>query len=272
MISCGFPYKEFILEQESTKERKQTMTQYLIVCPLVFLAGLIDSIAGGGGLISLPAYLAAGIPPHLAIGTNKMGSAMGTVVSTARFAKNGYIKVKLSLCAALLAIGGSTIGAHLSMLASELVLKTMMMVALPVVAFYVLKNKDLGEQKEKKEVSEKKMYLITMGAALVIGCYDGFYGPGTGTFLLLVLTGLAGMDIRNASGTTKVINLSSNIAALTTFLINGKVLIPLGLTAGIFCIAGHYIGSGLVVKNGLKIVRPVVLVVLLCLFVKIIKG
>ena len=147
-----------------------------------------------------------------------------------------------------------------------------MLVALPVVAFYVLKNKDLGEQEENKEVSERKMILITIGAALVIGCYDGFYGPGTGTFLLLVLTGLAGMDIRSASGTTKVINLSSNIAALTTFLINGKVLIPLGLAAGVFCIAGHYIGSGLVVKNGLKIVRPVVLVVLLCLFVKIIKG
>jgi uncharacterized membrane protein YfcA len=272
MISCGFPYEGFLFEKDWTKERKQTMTQYLIVCPLVFLAGLIDSIAGGGGLISLPAYLAAGIPPHLAIGTNKMGSAMGTVVSTARYAKNGYIKVKLSLCAALLAIAGSVIGAHLSMLASETVLKAMMLVALPVVAFYVLKNKDLGEQEENKEVSEKKMILITMGAALVIGCYDGFYGPGTGTFLLLVLTGLAGMDIRSASGTTKVINLSSNIAALTTFLINGKVLIPLGLAAGVFCIAGHYIGSGLVVKNGLKIVRPVVLVVLLCLFVKIIKG
>lgn len=272
MISCGFPYEGSIFEEEPTKERKQTMIQYFIVCPLVFLAGLMDSIAGGGGLISLPAYLAAGIPPHLAIGTNKLGSAMGTVVSTARFAKNGYIKVKLSLGAALLAMAGSVIGAHLSMLASEQVLKTMMLVALPVVAFYVLKNKDMGEQKDKKEISEKKMILVAMGAALVIGCYDGFYGPGTGTFLILILTGLAGMDIRNASGTTKVINLSSNIAALTTFLINGKVLIPLGLTAGLFCIAGHYIGSGLVVKNGLKIVRPVVLSVLLCLFVKIIKG
>ncbi|MDR0925430.1 MAG: TSUP family transporter, partial [Hungatella sp.] len=117
-----------------------------------------------------------------------------------------------------------------------------------------------------------KLFLISICAALVIGGYDGFYGPGTGTFLLLILTGLAKMDVRSASGTTKVINLSSNIAALATFLINGKVLIPLGLASGLFCIAGHYIGSGLVVKNGLKIVRPVVLVVLLCLFVKIIKG
>lgn len=78
------------------------MYQYLIVCPLVFLAGFVDSIAGGGGLISLPAYLAAGVPPHFAIGTNKLGSTMGTVISTARYAKGGYIKVKLSLLAALL--------------------------------------------------------------------------------------------------------------------------------------------------------------------------
>ena len=116
------------------------------------------------------------------------------------------------------------------------------------------------------------MLAVSMAAALLIGAYDGFYGPGTGTFLLLVLTGAAKMDLRTASGTTKVVNLSSNIAALVTFLINGKVLLPLGVTAGVFCIAGHYIGSGLVVKSGRKIVRPVVLVVIMCLFVKIVKG
>ena len=240
------------------------MHQYLIVCPLVFLAGFVDSIAGGGGLISLPAYLAAGVPPHLALGTNKMGSTMGTVISTARFAKSGYIKWKLSF--------GSIIGSNLSLLASEKFLKGMMLFALPVVAFYVLKNKDMGDNKNTGSLTEKQMMLISMAAALVIGTYDGFYGPGTGTFLLLVLTGAAKMDLRTASGTTKVINLSSNIAALVTFLINGKVLLPLGITAGVFCIAGHYIGSGMVVKSGQKVVRPVVLAVLLCLFVKIVKG
>ncbi len=248
------------------------MYQYIIVCPLVFLAGFVDSIAGGGGLISLPAYLAAGIPAHFAIATNKMSSTMGTVISTARYARNGYIKMKLSILAALFAVIGSTLGAHLSLLSSERLLKGMLLVVLPVVAFYVLKNKNLGDSGEIDSLSTRKMLLITIGAALIIGCYDGFYGPGTGTFLLLVLTGIAKMDVRSASGTTKVINLASNIAALATFLLNGKVLIPLGLASGLFCIAGHYLGSGLVVKNGLKVVRPVVLVVLVCLFVKIIKG
>lgn len=247
------------------------MYQYLIVCPLVFLAGVIDSIAGGGGLISLPAYMAAGIPPHLALGTNKMSSAMGTVVSTARFARNKYIDGKLSLLAALFAILGSVLGAHLSLLASERILKGMMIVVLPIVGFYVFKNKDLDKKRER-DISYKRKLIIAMASAFTVGCYDGFYGPGTGTFLLLLLTGLAGMDVRSASGTTKVINLSSNVAALVTFLINGKVLIPLGIASGIFSIAGHYVGSGLVVKNGLKIVRPVIFIVLICLFVKIIKG
>lgn len=248
------------------------MHQYLIVCPLVFLAGFVDSIAGGGGLISLPAYLAAGVPPHMALGTNKMGSTMGTAISTARFAKSGYIKWKVSLVAAVSAIVGSMIGSNLSLLASERFLRGMMLVALPVVAFYVLKNKDMGDNKDTGSLPERKMFLITVAAALLIGAYDGFYGPGTGTFLLLVLTGAAKMSLTEASGTTKVINLSSNIAALVTFLINGKVLLPLGIAAGVFCIAGHYIGSGMVVKSGRKVVRPVVLLVLMCLFVKIVKG
>lgn len=248
------------------------MLQYIIVCPLVFLAGLVDSIAGGGGLISLPAYLAAGVPMHMALGTNKLGSSMGTVVSTARYVKSGCVRVKLSLCAAGAAIIGSAIGSRLALIASEALLKTMMLVVLPIVAFYVLRNKDLGENRKEKVLPGGQKFAATMAAALVLGAYDGFYGPGTGTFLLLALTGLAGMDIKEASGTTKVINLSSNVSALATFLISGNVLVPLGLAAGCFSIAGHYIGSGLVLKDGRKVVRPVVLCVLACLFVKIVKG
>ena len=154
------------------------MHQYLIVCPLVFLAGFVDSIAGGGGLISLPAYLAAGVPPHLALGTNKMGSTMGTVISTARFAKSGYIKWKLSLFAAACAIVGSIIGSNLSLLASEKFLKGMMLFALPVVAFYVLKNKDMGDNENTGSLTEKQMMLISMAA--LRGLHDRGQGEGPG--------------------------------------------------------------------------------------------
>lgn len=248
------------------------MIQYLIVCPLLFLAGLVDSIAGGGGLISLPAYLIAGVPPHMALGTNKLGSSMGTTISTLRFAKNGFIKGKIAVCAAVMALAGSALGANLTLLLSENIIRHMMIVVLPIVAFYVLRNKSMGDNELTGTVPENKVFVISLAAAFAIGAYDGFYGPGTGTFLILILTGAARMGIRQASGITKVINLSANVAALVTFILNGKVIFPLGLAAGVFCIAGHYIGSGLVVNNGQRIVRPVVLIVLVILFIKIITG
>lgn len=248
------------------------MLKYLIVCPLVFLAGFVDSIAGGGGLISLPAYMIAGLPAHTAIATNKLSSTLGTVASTGRFLKNGYIPVKLSLCAAVMALIGSAVGANISMLLPEQVLQGMLLVVLPIVAFYVLKNKSMGENEKTGTLPFPKMLMVAMGAALVIGVYDGIYGPGTGTFLLLILTGLGRMDLRSAAGATKVINLSSNVAALITFVAHGQVYWPLGLAAAAFCICGHYLGAGLVSRDGKKIVRPVVLTVLVILFLKIIIG
>lgn len=249
-----------------------TVTQFLIVCPLVFLAGLLDSIAGGGGLISLPAYLIAGIPPHMALGTNKLSSVMGTVVSTYRFAKNGFVNFKNSVWFIALALIGSAIGANLSLLISEALVGGLMIVILPIVAFYVLKNKKMGDDSLAHSIPEKKAFKIALLAAFFVGAYDGFYGPGTGTFLILILTGAAKYTMKEAAGTTKVINLASNAAAFVTFLLNGKVLYPLGLTAGVFCIIGNYIGSGLVLTNGQKIVRPVVLIVLLILFIKVVTG
>ena len=246
-----------------------TITQFLIVCPLVFLAGLLDSIAGGGGLISLPAYLIAGIPPHMALGTNKMGSVMGTVVSTVRFAKNGFVNFKTVVWFVMAALIGSSIGANLSLLMSEKMVGFMMLIVLPVVAFYVLKNKKMGDDAMAHSIPAKKAFLIALAAAFFVGTYDGFYGPGTGTFLILILTGAAKYTMKEAAGDTKVINLASNAAAFVTFIMNGKVLFPLGLAAGIFCIAGNYIGSGLVLSNGQKIVRPVVLLVLVILFIKV---
>lgn len=248
------------------------MIPYLIVCPLVFLAGFIDSIAGGGGLISLPAFMIAGVPPHMALGTNKLSSTMGTTVSTIRYGKNGFIHGKIAIAASVAALIGSPIGANLSLLISETVIKNMMIVVLPVVAFYVLRNKNMGEGEGIDTLPENRVLVISILAAFVVGMYDGFYGPGTGTFLILILTGVAKMNIKKASGLTKVINLSSNVAALVTFVVNGKVLYPLGFAAAAFCIMGHYIGSGMVVSNGRKIVRPVVLVVLAILFIKIIIG
>ena len=249
-----------------------TILQFIIVCPMVFLAGFVDAIAGGGGLISLPAYLIAGVPTHMALGTNKMSSMMGTAIATGRFAKNGYIQFKKVVWFIVAALIGSSIGSNLTLLGSDKILQYMMIVILPIVAFYVMRNKKMGDDSLAGTLPERKSFLIALASALIIGIYDGFYGPGTGTFLLLVFTGAAKMDTRSASAQTKVINLSSNIAALVTFIIVGNVYYPLGLAAAACSVAGNYLGSGLVVHDGQKIVRPVVLVVLGILFIKILTG
>ena len=248
------------------------MEQYLIVCPLVFLGGLIDSIAGGGGLISLPAYLIAGVPPHIALGTNKTSSSMGTVVSAAKLAKNGFVDRRTAVPGGLCAVAGAIVGATISLYVEDTVITHMMIVILPVVAFYVLRSRTLGESEKTGTLTGGRLMGAGGGSGLVSGMSDGCSGPGTGTFRLRLLTGVAHLAPRRAAGTTKVMNLSSNLAALATFLINGKVYYSLGLVSGLFCIAGHYIGSSLVVRGGRRVVRPMILVVLCILFGKLALG
>ena len=245
---------------------------YLIVCPLVFLAGFVDSIGGGGGLISLPAYLLAGIPPHLAIGCNKFSSSIGTSVSTARFLRHGYIQVRLALTAAAFALGGAAIGARISLLIPEDVLRIVLLVILPIVAFFVLKNKHLDRPSKLAPRPEWQIWLITLPASFLVGMYDGFYGPGTGTFLILIFVGLVRMDLKNAIGNAKVINLASNVSSLVVFLISGNVLFPLSAVAAVASIAGHYVGSGLVLKNGQRLVRPIIIGVLVLLLIKVLTS
>jgi len=247
-----------------------TLQMFLIVCPLVFLAGLVDSIAGGGGLISLPAYILAGLPPHFAIGTNKLSSAIGTTVSTVRYCKNKFVDWGVAIPSIFLALIGSAIGANIALLMSENVMKYILIIILPVIAFYVLKGRTIKQDALEDTIPRKKVYLIACLASFFVGAYDGFYGPGTGSFLILIYTGLAKMDIKKAAGNTKLVNLASNVAALITFLINGKIFFILGITAAAFSVAGNYIGSGLVIKNGHKVIRPIILVVLALLFIKVI--
>jgi uncharacterized membrane protein YfcA len=247
-----------------------TFYTYLLVCPLTFLAGLVDAVAGGGGLISLPAYLIAGLPVHNAIATNKMSSSMGTTIATVRYGMSGFIPWKIALFCAVFAMVGSNIGANLALLLSDRVFKIVMLVILPLTAWYVLRGRALDGEREA--FSAKKTTLIAMGIALAVGVYDGFYGPGTGTFLLLGLTALGHMPLQEANGTTKVINLTSNITALAVFLINGKVLLPLGIVAGLFNVAGNYLGARMFEKGGAKAVKPVMVIVLIIFFIRVITD
>lgn len=246
-----------------------TLETFLIVCPLAGLAGLVDAIGGGGGLISLPAYLIAGLPPHVCVATNKMSATFGTALATMRFIRAGLVNLKLAVPAVAAAIIGSSIGANISLILPETVMKYVLIVILPVSAILVL-NKNIFNDKGSDTVTlDKRTYLTAMAAALVVGIYDGFYGPGTGTFLIIAFTVFAKLDLKTANAQAKVINLTTNITALAIFLINGQVLLPLGVAAAACNMVGGYIGAGLAMKNGSKLVKISILFVLFLLALKV---
>ena len=240
--------------------------EFLIVCPLVFVAGFVDAVAGGGGLISLPAYLIAGVPVHTAIGTNKLSSGMGTCIATWRYWKIGYIPWKEALVCAVVGLGASALGANLCLLLDEEIFRIVLLFVLPATAIYLVFHKSFGQDREP--YSRKKTLIFSMLVAFAVGVYDGFYGPGTGTFLILLLTGFAHMNLGTANGIAKVINLCTNIACLLVLLSNGKVYVLLGLAAGCFSILGNYIGTHFFEKGGAKIVKPMIFLVISIFFIK----
>ena len=241
------------------------------ICVGVFAAAFVDSIGGGGGLISLPVYLMAGLPYHNALGTNKLSSCIGTAASTFRYIKNGCVNWPLAIGSVALAVGGAWVGTRAQLAVDEKYLQYTLLVVLPIVAAVMLFRKSqLPEQ--PGEIKPGVQKLIVWSASLIIGIYDGFYGPGTGTFLLLVFCYLGKMDVRTASGNVKLANFASNVGSLATALFAGTTVVPIGLIAAVFSIAGHYLGAGLNLKNGSKVVRPVILVVLALLAAKVITD
>lgn len=247
-----------------------TLIQYLIVCPLMFLAGFVDSIAGGGGLISLPAYMIAGFPTHYALGTNKLSSGMGTTLATYRYAKNKYVENwKQAICCAAFALIGSATGVKLALLIQDGIFKIVMLVILPVTAIYIMMPKTFSDS-SKESFTARKTILISMAVALVVGIYDGFYGPGAGSFLILAMTGIARMKLSSANGIAKVINLVTDFTSVTVYFINGgKVSFVIGIIGGLFCLCGSYIGTRFFEKKGAKSVKPIMIIVLIIFFIKI---
>ena len=246
-----------------------TLQTFLIVCPMLFLAGLVDAIGGGGGLISLPAYLLAGVPIHNAIATNKLSSTCGTTLATVRFIRQGLVNWKLALPTIVCAILGSSIGANASMATGESTMEKILFVILPVVAFLVLNPKLFHDNEDTPLVINKKVWITAMLSSFAVGIYDGFYGPGTGTFLIVAFTVFARLNIRTANAQAKVINLTTNVTSLAIFLINGQVLIPLGIAAAACNMLGGYIGAGLALRNGAKLARYCILFVLFLLALKV---
>jgi len=240
----------------------------LIICPLILCASFVDSVAGGGGLISLPAYMLAGLPTYMALGTNKMVNGIGTAFASANYIRSGKVQWRPALWSAVAALAGSALGTRLALLIREDILQLILFIILPVIAVFLAVKKDFGQNDKKRSLTTRQERAASALIGLVIGCYDGMFGPGTGTFLIMAYTVVIGMDLLTASGCAKISNLASNAASAVVYLIHGKVLFAVAIPAAICSIIGGWLGSRFAIRGGSKRVRGMIFVVLGILFAK----
>lgn len=241
----------------------------VFLCAAGFLSAFIDSIAGGGGLISLPAYFLVGFPPHYTLGTNKFSATCGSIVSTAKFAQSG--KIDKSILKVLLPFTflGACTGVTTVLLIDSSILKPLVLVLLMAVGVYSFFSKSVGMEDNFQGTTKKT---LTIGSifAFAMGFYDGFFGPGVGSFLIFGLIKIYGFDFVRASGNAKAMNLMSNFTSLVLFAIKGKIYYLMGIPMAIFMVFGAKVGTKLALKEGAKFIKPIFVTMSLLVAVKMI--
>ena len=242
-------------------------TVYIILFFVAFIASLIDSIAGGGGLLTTPSMLILGISPLNVLATNKFQSCFGTFTSTYNYYKNGLLTEKKKSMYFCLSFVGSSIGTLLVSRISNETLESVIPVLLIGAALFFITNKGPSEVKQNY-----KLLVVFNLLVFAIGFYDGFFGPGTGSFFVLSFIVVKGVNIMRATAVTKLLNFASNFAAFIIFAFQGYVIWLLGLIMAVAQIAGAYTGSKFAIKNGEKVVRPVLVIVSLLLSARILFG
>lgn len=245
------------------------MLDLLIICTLGFLAAAVDAIAGGGGLISLPALLLVGVPPHLALGTNKFAASMASLNSSITFARSGKVHFPLVKWQIPFTLIGAFLGAWSVLLVSSEFLSKAVLVMILFVGIYTMVHKTLGMKNNFKGLNSGNIVLGCL-FALALGFYDGFFGPGTGSFLIFAFIALFGFDFVVASANSKVLNFTSNFASLLIFAWHGKILLFYGIPMAIFMILGSYIGTKLAIQRGAELVKPIFITMSLLVAVKLI--
>jgi uncharacterized membrane protein YfcA len=232
-----------------------------------FLAGVVDAVAGGGGLVTVPALMAAGLPPHLAIATNKGQSVFGAGASLLRYARAGLVDPARARASFPAGMAGSLGGAALLVVMDPAVLRPVVLVLLLGVALFVALRR--GPPRVARRVAPGRERLATVAIAAVIGAYDGFFGPGTGTFLIVAFASWLGDGLARASGEAKVVNFASNLAGVALFAAQGLVVWTVALPMAVAQFAGGTLGAHLTVRGGDVFVRRILLLVVLALLVKL---
>ncbi len=231
-----------------------------------FVAAFIDSTVGGGGLVTLPSLLLAGLPPALALGTNKLASTMSSLTSTLSYLKSGKVDFRLTRWLFPLSVAGSILGADLARHLPSEFLKPLVVVLLVAVTVYTIWKKDFGLREARRKLTAQLVAALA-GLALTIGFYDGFFGPGTGSFLIFLFVFL-GCDYVAASGNAKVLNFGSNIGALATFYWLRAVDWRIGVIMGVGMVFGAVVGSQVAIRKGAAYVRPIFILVTVILIGK----
>ncbi|KAF0125740.1 MAG: putative permease [Elusimicrobia bacterium] len=246
-----------------------TPETFALLAALVALAGFIDSMAGGGGLITLPAYLSAGLPLNLLLGTNKLSSSMGTLVAAARFLRSAaFPPLYLFFVIALAAVSSAAGAALISAVPPETV-RYLLIIFLPPAALFLVARKDFGLRDTSAHKSPERIWFGSGLISSVISFYDGLLGPGTGTFLALSFARVCGYDLLRATALSKLLNLTSNVFSLAAFLYLARVDIKLGLVMGLFGMAGNWLGAHVALKRGAWIIRPMLIIVSFGLLAKV---
>lgn len=246
------------------------LKKFLILSSICFFGAVVDAISGGGGLITLPAYFSVGLPPHIALGTNKASSSLSTIMSTFKFWQAKKVNIALVSKLVLFSFLGATLGVKTTVSISPQYFKPISLFILILVFIYSLWNKKMGDENLFEGLNSKNI-LYGKIMAFTLGFYDGFLGPGTGSFLMFALIKIFKFDFSNASGNTKVLNLSSNLASLITFSYLGKVNWGYGLGIALVMSIGAIVGSKLAILKGNKFIRPMFLTVTIILILKMAK-
>jgi len=231
------------------------------------VAGFVDSIAGGGGLISLPVLLSVGIPPQLALGTNKLQGSFGTLSAAITFIRKGTVRLDENVHGIIFTFLGAVLGAWSIQQIDAGFIQHIIPVLLLFVFFYTLFARDLGTRPGQPKMAENLFFTLF---GLGLGFYDGFFGPGTGSFWTGGLLILMGMDMTKAAGTTRIMNFTSNIVALSLFIMGKNVLYSAGFCMAAGQIIGARAGSGLAIKRGASFIRPIFLTMVFLTIVRLI--
>lgn len=239
---------------------------FLVLVAIV--AGIIDAIAGGGGLITVPALLIAGIPPLNALGTNRLQAVIGEATSFLTYLYNKEVKLEQLGVGLITTLIGATLGSYAVSLVPDGTLKVLLPILMVAIAIYSVFSNRLKSNKSGKPIMSIKLFMVSMG--LIIGFYNGFFGPGTGSIWMIAFVILLGRTIKQASISTKPLNLAGNFISLVFFAYIGQVNYQVGLLMGLGQIFGAIIGSKIVIKNGDKVVRPVFIVISILISIKVV--